>query len=157
VLALLAVAAALHTADVPATFGHKRIDRASQRSGLRVLLPSTIRTEFKQLYPEGSSSDSAYSLDLGAAPKCHGATACFVAAFFGQAGARVGPGKNVALARGRTGRFNPTSCGASCAAPQIAWKEHGAVYTIQARGATAKGEKKFLVGLANSAIRNGAR
>jgi hypothetical protein len=152
VLALLAVAAALHTADVPATFGHERIDRASQRSGLRVLLPSTIRTEFKKLYPEGSSSDSGYSLDLGAAPKCHGATACFAAAFFGQAGAKVGPGKRVELAGGRVGRFTPSACGASCSAPQIAWKEHGAVSTIQARVT-----RRALVRLANSAIRHRAR
>jgi hypothetical protein len=156
VLVLLAVIAALHTVDVPATFG-KRVETVHQRSGLRVLLPSTIRTEFKRVYPEGNSSDSAYSLDLGAARGCHGATACFVAAFFGQAGATVGAGKRVALARGRVGRFRASACGASCGSPQIKWREHGAVYTIQAKGATQDREKAFVVGLANSAIRHGAR
>jgi hypothetical protein len=153
VLVALAITAALHTTDVPKTFGD-RIDKAEARSGLRVLLPSTLRTEFTKLYPEGSSSDSGYSLELGAAKGCHGATACFVAAFFGQAGARVGPGKTVDLARGRVGRYLPSACGASCSAPQIAWKEHGAVYTLQVKGV---GGRRALVRLANSAIRNGAR
>ena len=155
-LVLLAVVAALHTIDVPATFG-KRVERVHQRSGLRVLLPSTIRTEFRKVYGEGNASDSAYSLDLGAAPGCHGATACFVAAFFGQAGASVGAGKRVTLARGRVGRFRASACGASCGAPQIRWREHGTVYTIQAKGATQDREKAFMIGLANSAIRHGAR
>ena len=150
---LVAAAAALHTTDVPQVFGN-RIDRVAQRSGLRVLLPSTLRTEFKRLYPESSSSNSAYSLELGAARNCHGATACFVAAFFGQEGGSAGPGKRVTLARGRVGRYTPSACGASCSAPQIAWNERGAVYTIQAKGV---GGRRALVRLANSAIRHGAR
>ena len=152
-LALLAVAAALHTTDVPQVFG-PRIDRAAQRSGLRVLLPSTLRTEFRRLYPEGSSSDSAYTLELGAARGCHGATACFVAAFIAEEVGKVGPGRRVKLARGRVGRYLPSACGASCSAPQIAWKERGAVYTLQVKGV---GGRKALVRLANSAIRHGDR
>jgi hypothetical protein len=148
--------AATHTTNVPERLG-KRVAKASTRSGIRVLLPSRLQTEFKALFPGGTSRKGHYALDLGAAKGCHQATACFVAAFLGDKGSTLSTGSKVALARGRTGRFSPTTCGASCAAPQIQWQEKGVLYTIQAKGFAEDGEKAGLKRLANSAIRHGDR
>jgi hypothetical protein len=63
----------------------------------------------------------------------------------------------VRLAGGRTGKFSPLSCGASCAPPRIEWKVRGSTYAIQAVVGTRKTERRILVRMANSAIRNGPR
>lgn len=142
--------------NVPATFG-ARVDRARRASGVRVLLPGRIDTEFARLYPGGSWGPGRYALDLGAVRGCHQATACFVAAFMARRGGTVSGERRVTLARGRTGRFTPTHCGASCAAPEIQWRERGVRYTIQAKIGTERTERKRLIALANAAIRAGAR
>jgi hypothetical protein len=155
-LASAALAAGTHRVDVPGTLG-KRVAKARSASGVRVLLPSRLRTEFRRLYPGGTWRRGHYALDLGAVRGCHQATACFVAAFLADRGARGMTGRRVDLARGRAGRFTPTSCGASCAAPQIQWRERGVRYTLQVKGFSRKRERAALVALADSAIRHGAR
>jgi hypothetical protein len=142
--------------DVPELL-RSQVRKAKRTSGLRVLLPSRISTEFARLYPDGTSGRDRYSLGLGAVHGCNQATACFVAAFLGQKRGRPFGPQRVKLARGRVGRFTPVSCGASCAAPQVMWRERGALYTIQAKIGTEKTERRLLVALANSAIRHGAR
>ena len=155
-LTLPSAAGAATTTDVLDVLG-SRVDRAAQRSGLDVLVPSRIRTEFRRLYPGLTARRGEYALDLGAAPGCRGATACFVASFTAFQGGRTFGGRRVRLAKGRTGFFTPTACGASCASPQIQWRERGALYTIQAKVGTSRTERRRLVALANSAIRNGPR
>ncbi len=143
--------------DVPHVL-HDQIARANDRAEIRVLLPSRLRTSFDRLYPGASIRAGSYDLNLGAVKGCHEATACFVAAFLGErTGAKPFGPKRVPLARGRVGRFTPTSCGASCAAPQVQWREKGVLYTIQAKIGTTDTERRRLVALANSAIRHGAR
>jgi hypothetical protein len=143
--------------DVPQVL-HDQIARANDRAEVRVLLPGSLRTEFHRLYPGATVRSGFYDLNLGSVKHCREATACFVAAFLGERGKTkpFGP-KRVPLARGRVGRFTPTSCGASCAAPQVQWREKGVLYTIQAKIGTEGTEKRRLVALANSAIRAGAR
>jgi hypothetical protein len=143
--------------DVPHVLKDE-IARANSRAEVRVLLPGSIRTPFKRLYPGASIRSGFYDLNLGAVKNCNEATACFVAAFIGERtkSRAVGP-KRVSLARGRVGRFTPLSCGASCAAPQVQWREKGVLYTFQAKIGTRDTEKRRLVALANSAIRAGAR
>jgi hypothetical protein len=155
-LLILAFASAT-TSNVPQVL-HDEIAVAKRKTGLRVLVPSRITTEFDRLYPGVSIRHQSYGLDLGAARNCRQATACFVAAFLGEktTAKAVGP-KRVTLARGRVGRFTPTSCGASCAAPQVQWREKGVLYTVQAKIGTQSTERRRLVALANSAIRAGAR
>ena len=143
--------------DVPQLL-HDQIARAHDRAEIRVLLPSTIRTPFDRLYPGAFIRSGRYDLSLGAVRHCNEATACFVAAFLGErTKARATGRRKVPLARGRIGRFTPTSCGASCAAPQVQWREKGVLYTIQAKVGTKDTERRRLVALANSAIRAGAR
>ena len=155
-LALAAPAQGATTTDVLEVLG-PRVQRAAQRSGLDVLVPSRIRTQFRRLYPGLRAGRGEYALELGAAPGCRGATACFVASFTAFEGGRTFGGRRVRLARGRTGFFTPTACGASCAAPQIQWRERGALYTIQAKVGTSRTERRRLVALANSAIKAGPR
>jgi hypothetical protein len=145
-----------YNTKVPERLG-KRVDSARKASGVRVLLPSTIGTSFERLYPGGTWGSGRYSLDLGAARGCHQATACFVAAFLAERGSAKPHGRRVGLARGRKGRFTPSRCGASCAAPQIEWREGGVLYTIQAKGTYPGTDRQNLVALANSAIKHGAR
>ena len=152
-----ALAAATHRTDVVQRLG-SRLDTARATSGIAVLVPSHLDTEFKRLYPGGGASRGHYHLDLGAVRRCHEATACFVAAFLGDRRATVSTGRRVALARGHTGRFAPSACGASCSAPQVQWRQGGVLYTIQAtQGGTGGTDRARLVSLANQAIRAGAR
>jgi hypothetical protein len=151
-----AATAADTTVDVPRLL-RTWIARARSRSHLRVLVPSRLTTEFDRLYPEGSARRDHYELALGAVRGCHQATACFVAAFLARRGGQPAGPQRVQLAKGRIGRFTPLSCGASCAAPQVEWRERGVVYTIQAKIGTRDTERRLLVALANSAIRHGAR
>ena len=74
----------------------------------------------------------------------------------GSRGKARGPRK-ATLAKGRKGRFKPLTCGASCSAPSIEWKERGIVYRIAANVGTKRTERKLLVRMANQAIRRGPR
>ena len=153
-LATLAVIASLHAVDVPATFGDK-VDTASVKSGLPVLIPQTIPSKFTPLYPSVQAGKGSYELDLGAAEGCNGATACGVA-YFGALKGQKPIGKvTVELAHGITGKFTPTQCGGSCAPPQVQWRQHGAVYFVEVKGPVR--EKRANVRAANSAIRHGGR
>src|SRR5215213_5126320 len=143
-LALPAPASAAVT-DVPKVL-RDQIAAAKRKTGLRVLVPSRISTPFERLYPGISINEQSYDLNLGAVKGCNEATACFVAAFLGEkTGARAIGRKRVELARGRLGRFTPTSCGASCAAPQVQWREHGTLYTVQAKIGSKDTERRRLV------------
>jgi hypothetical protein len=150
-----AVAQAPTRVDVPALL-EAQIDRITVR-GAPVLLPSRLETEGGSLYPSGGPSRGAWDLELASAPDCGGANACFVATFTGQRGGTPGGRTRVRLANGRRGWFTPTGCGASCAPPQVQWRERGWTFTIQARVGTERTERREIVRLANSAIINGLR
>jgi hypothetical protein len=154
-LLLLAVPAfAASPVDVPAKL-HSLLPKVRSKSGVPVRLPSSVDAGVKPSRVRGSVeqvSSGQYHLALGVGSGCHEATACFVAAFFGRKGASLDIKRKVSLARGITGRFQPISCGASCAAAEIQWKQGSVAYAIQ-----FKGTKKQMVALANSAIRGGAR
>ena len=105
----------------------------------------------------GFGRTRGWGLQLGAAPRCGGASACFIATFSGRERGRPFGPQRIELARGRTGRFKPLSCGASCSPPSIEWKERGATFRIQARLGTEATERRILKRMANSAIRRGPR
>ena len=153
-LHLLAVVAALAgpTIDLPELFA-EQLPKVRERSDVAVLLPQRMPDLFEEYFPTGSGHQRRWSLEIGAAPNCGGATACFVATFKGREGGRPFGRRRVDLARGRHGRFQPLSCGASCSPPSISWRERGATYSIQAK----VGGRRALVRMANSAIRHGPR
>ncbi len=150
----LAVAAAATTFNVPATLGD-RVDDARAESGIPVLVPETIKSEFKKLFPNSlPAGEGRYALVLGAAKRCNGASVCGVANFYGIEGEKLRAGKKVKLAKGRKGRYHKSRCGANCSFPSIDWKQGGVRYVIEYKEATGK---RNMVKLANSAIRKGPR
>jgi len=155
-LALLAVLApaaggATRSIDLPQLFA-TQLDRAHAQTDVPILLPQTMRSDFRRHFPEGRARPSAWRFDIGAARNCNQATACFVAEFRAVRGRSPSARRTVRLARGRTGYYQPLACGASCSPPSVEWRERHALYSIQ-----AKVTKRELVRMANSAIRNGPR
>jgi hypothetical protein len=152
-LRILALSAALAapTVDVPKLF-EDELPRVKERSDVPVLLPQRMPDQFDDYFPTGSGSERRWGLQLGAVRNCGGATACFIASFSARERGRPFGPRRVELARGRSGRFKPLTCGASCAPPTIEWRERGALYRIEAK---VRGRR--LIRMANSAIRNGPR
>jgi hypothetical protein len=160
-LRLLALGAVLAGAtvqvDLPELFADE-LPRIKARTGVPVLLPERMPSDFDSHVPSGFGRARRWGLQVAAVPNCGGATACFIASFSGQRGGRRPSGlRRVRLARGRTGRFTPLSCGASCAPPRIEWRERGATYSIQANVGTRRTERRILIRMADSAIRKGPR
>lgn len=151
--ALLAPAAAAATRpiDLPELFA-TQLERAHAQTSVPILLPQTLRSDFRRHFPEGRARPSAWRLDIGAVRDCHTATACFVAEFTGVRGGRPSARRTVRLARGRTGFYRPSRCGASCAPASVEWRERRTLYSIE-----AKVSRRELVRMASSAIRNGPR
>jgi hypothetical protein len=122
-----------------------------------VLLPDRMPFDDIELFATGSGRTRGWDLELAGAPDCGGANACFVASFTAQRGGRPSGTRKVRLRGGRTGRFRPLSCGASCSPPSISWREHHAVYAIQAKVEGPGSDRRILVRMANQAIRAGRR
>ena len=150
-LAVLAPAASAREIDVPKRFAIQ-LERARTQTTLPILLPQTMRSDFRRFFAEGRATANAWRFDLAAARDCNQATACFIAEFKGVRDGKPSGRRTIRLNRGRTGYFQPMSCGASCSPPSIEWRERHALYSIQ-----AKVGKRELVRMANSAIRNGPR
>jgi hypothetical protein len=157
-LLLPAPAAAAPVVSLPHVF-RRVLPGVRARAGIPVLVPA--RADFGvaegRLDATGGAHRGSYDLELGAVPHCGGADACFLASFTAGRATRLGQTVNVRLARGLTGHFDPGSCGASCAPPEISWLERGVRYSIQARLASRGGVRAGMVALADSAIRAGAR
>jgi len=154
-LAALALLAAIHPVDLPRTFAPV-LAEVEDRTEVAVLLPDSMPTEHRKVFPSGDGRRRSWSLSLASRRSC-GADACFVASFTASVRGRPFGTRRVKLARGRTGRFRPLSCGASCSPPEISWRERGALYSIQADVGTKNTERRILVRMANSAIRSGPR
>ena len=150
-LAVLAPAASAREIDVPKRFA-TQLERARTQTTVEILLPQTMRSDFRRFFAEGRATANAWRFDLAAVRACNQATACFIAEFKGVRDGKPSGRRSIRLNRGRTGYFQPLSCGASCSPATIEWRERHALYPIQAK--VGKGE---LVRMANSAIRNGPR
>ena len=154
-LATLALTSA--PADLNALFADT-LPQVKAKTSLAILLPDALPTESETLYPSGSGTRREYAFALGAVPGCGGANACFVAEFTARKGGRPFGRGRATLARGRHGRFQPLSCGASCSPPSISWHERGATYSIQANvEASKRSDRQALVAMANDAITHGPR
>jgi hypothetical protein len=154
-LATLALAAP--PADLNALFADD-LPQVKAKTQLAILLPDKMPTRSEKLFPTAYGKRNEYAFDLAGAPDCGGATACFIADFSAIKGGRpFGRGK-ATLIKGRHGRYQPLSCGASCSPPSISWHERGATYTIQADvGDQKRSSRRILVKMANEAIAHGPR
>ena len=88
-IALLApgAAAATRAIDLPDLFA-TQLERAHAQTTVPILLPQTLRSEFKRHFPEGRARPNAWRFDIGAVRGCTTATACFDAEFTGVRGPR---------------------------------------------------------------------
>jgi hypothetical protein len=162
---LSALAALLLPATASATAFHYDVPKLLAKptaavkrvSDIPVLLPSRLTSEHRKLYSSGTGRENHYEFEIGATRDCHSATACFVADFRARRGGKASGTRKVELAHGITGRFHPTRCGASCASPGVEWVQDGVWYSLEAKLGTKKTERKVLVRLADSAIKNGPR
>jgi hypothetical protein len=152
---LVALPASAQARNFDTLTAFKRVLPAVQdTTGVPIRIPRRVKLVgdlHQPLYVTGRATTSRYSLEVDFAKDCGGATACFGALFSGQRGSHLAGGRRVGLAKGLKGRFFPTSCGASCAKPQIQWFQNGVTYTIQL--AVREPERDSLVKLANAAIR----
>jgi hypothetical protein len=148
---LLAPSALARTVDIPTLFA-TQLERSHAQTQVPILLPTTMRSDFRRFHPEGRARPNAWRFDIGAVRGCDGAGACFIAEFRGVHGRSPTAPRTLRLTRGRTGYYRPSRCGASCAPPLIQWRERRTLYTIE-----AKVTRHELVRMANSAIRNGPR
>ena len=139
------------TVDIPGLFA-TQLERAHAQTQVPILLPTNMRADFKRFFPEGRARPNAWRFDVGAVRDCGGGGACFIAQFRGVHGRSPTAPRTLRLARGRTGYYRPSRCGASCAPPLVQWRERRTLYTIE-----AKVGRSELVRMANSAIRNGSR
>lgn len=153
-----AVASAGTRVNVPAAF-KASLGKIKEKHKLPVLLPGslTLIDTMKVYASLEASSARGYKLDLSAAPDCHEATACFLVGFSAERGGALYGKANVTLARGDKARFEPSSCGASCAPATLDFIHGGILYSIQDSSLQASTAKTTLVKLANDAIAAGPR
>jgi hypothetical protein len=155
VLAIATTALAKHPpVNVPSLLKHQIATLHAKGIG-PILLPETMSST-TPLYPTVDVAGSGYSLDLGSAKNCHGATACFVAEFSARHG-RPSNHIKVALTHGISGYYRPSACGASCSAPSIEFRQSGFIYHISAVMGSESAAKRILTSMANSSITHGAR
>ena len=148
--------AATYIYDVPDLID-RPLTAVRKAATIDVLLPSRFTSDLPKLYSEGRGRGGSYRFDIGAVRRCRGATACAIASFRAKRGGKTSNPRKVDLKRGRTGYFQPLSCGASCAPPSIEWIQDGVLYTIEGKFGTKKTERRVLTRLANSAIGRGPR
>jgi hypothetical protein len=149
------------TLNVPKALA-KKIQSASDKSGLDVLLPTSIDTgEIKPSKIKAGSivSTGSYTLDLGVGSRCGGATACFVGEFIGIDGEKPHYTKKIKLAGGKTAYYKGLTCGASCSPPAIEWRVGKVLYGISYNTpeSSPSAARKLFIKLANQAIAAGPR
>jgi hypothetical protein len=156
-LAVPALASTTGSANVIDALGRQLL-AVEKKTTVPVLLPSTLPFAGKvpKLYPAGTGSKNAWSLDLSGAPNCGRANACFLASFEGKRGGSL-PGKpNLRLAGGRPAFYKGITCGGSCGPATLWFVYRGVLYTWQHKDPPAN-TKAVLARLAVQAIVAGPR
>jgi hypothetical protein len=156
-LAVPAFASSTDSANVIDAFG-KQIPAVDRNTTVPVLLPSKLPFAGKvpKLYPSGSGTWNAFTLELAGARDCGSANACFLASFEGRRGGRL-PGKsNFRLAGGQAAFYKGITCGASCSPATLWFLYRGVLYTWQHKD-PPKNTEAVLARLAEQAIAAGPR
>jgi hypothetical protein len=155
-LAPAGASAATYTYDVPELV-ERPLVAVKKVTEIDVLLPSRMSVDLRRLYSQGQGRAGSYRFDIGATRNCGTSTACFIAGFRARRGGTPTNPREVRLRGGRRGYFRPVRCGASCGSASLQWVQDGVLYTIKGKLGTRRTDRRILVGLANSAIRNGPR
>lgn len=156
-LGLVATGAEAGTIPLPAVFA-SQVRALDRKTDVPILLPSRLPWSGRvpRLYPAAYTAGRGWVLSLAGAPRCGGASACFVASFAGRPGARLAKASNLRLPGGQAARYEPIRCGASCGPATLQFVYRGTVQTWKLEdppsgGAAALGR------LAASAIASGPR
>jgi hypothetical protein len=138
------------------------LPKLKQKTQIRILLPKFI--------PESDGENPIYAIIeaatlkkyeilLGFSPNCTGGTACRLGVVSAEAVTRKTPrvtGKPVSLAKGITGYFVDSTCGANCSDSTLTWRQQGVQYIVGIKAgdgcANVCDERTSLVKMANSAI-----
>lgn len=158
-LAVLAPPAAAAPVDVVSTLG-PRLAKVVDRTPLPVLVPDTLELDVTgRVYASSSAGRRRWSFALAAAPRCGGATACFLATIGAERGGEPAFRTRMRLRGGIPGWFKPVTCGASCSPAVLQFRRRGVLYEIAAKvpDATAAAQRTRLVRAANEALRAGPR
>jgi hypothetical protein len=142
------------TYDVDKVLGDD-VDRLAPSIDVPIRLPDEIELDYDRgIFGDGIRTPDGYDFDINATREC-GGNACFLAQFAAEENGSLAFLKKVDLAKGKTGRYKPLSCGASCSPPQIRWRQGGVVYSIQAKLGVSgrKRQRRAMVRLANQSIR----
>lgn len=138
----------------------RQIAAIGRHTTVPVLLPDEVLIDVPRghgIEQKWSATRRGWQISLGIGPRCGGANACFVGQFVATRGGRPTFGARVRLHGGVTGRFKPSTCGASCSPPAIQWKVGDVLYDVQFRAAGPGSDKRKLVALADSALTAGPR
>jgi len=141
--------------NVPGLFA-KQVDAASAR-GVPVRLPSTLVLDVPRAFRQGGVVPRGYAFSIAGMRNCGSANACTVARLSAERGGPMFGTQRVRLRNGIVGRYQPLSCGASCADPTIMWRQDGYTYAISATLGRTKYHRYRLMVAANQAIVAGPR
>ena len=130
------------------------LPKLNQKTQIRILLPKFIPESDGEnpIYAIiEAATQKKYEILLGFSPDCTGGTACRLGVVYGEAVTRKTPrltGKPVSLAKGITGYFVDSTCGANCSDATLTWRQQGVQYVVGLKA----GDRTSLVKMANSAI-----
>ncbi len=132
--------------------------KIERSSAVPLLLPGSFPIlDRERVYASGAATKASWQLELAFAPDCDSATACFLASFEGEKGARLPGAANARLAGGDPALFGKSRCGASCAPASLWFVHDGVLYSWQDSEIPARQAEAFLLRLANAAIAAGPR
>ena len=156
-LAVLATATAAAAApiDLPA-LAAKQIRSLDSKTQVPILLPGRLPWSGAKLYLDSWTSKQGWGLAVAAAPRCGGASACFVATFEATRATRLPGASNLRLKGGQRAFYVPIRCGASCGPASLWFVHSGVVYAWQLKE-PPKGGKAAMGRLAEAAIAAGPR
>jgi hypothetical protein len=158
VAAMLSVAAAAATSPSLVKVFHTQLVAIKAKTSVPVLLPASLPFAGKvsKLYATGGAISGGWVLDLSGAPRCGGATACFLASFQGKKGGKLPQKANLRLSSGDPAVYKGITCGASCS-PATLWFTHRGVLYAWQHADPPKNTKGVLARLASQAIAAGPR
>jgi hypothetical protein len=152
-----ATAATSGPIDLP-TVAAKQITIIDRKTQVPILLPGRLPWSgpVPRLFPVGWTTARGWGLALDAAPRCGGATACFVASFEATRGGKLPAPSNLRLPGGQRAYYLPIRCGASCAPASLWFLHEGVLHAWQLKE-PPKGGKAAMARLAASAVAAGPR
>jgi hypothetical protein len=130
------------------------LPKLKQKTQIRILLPKFIPESDGEnpIYAIiEAATPKKYDILLGFSPDCSGGTACRLGMLSAEAVTRKTPrltGKAVSLAKGITGYFVDSRCGANCSDATLTWRQEGVQYVVGLKA----GDRTSLIKMANSAI-----